>query len=70
MVAPVVPEMDEYAKICPTNVEYVPKVAELGTTQKTLQNLAPLMSLTTLFDAVYKIEMRGLENGKLHSRHL
>ena len=48
--------MDVNAKICPTKCEFVPRVAELVTCQKTRQNRAPLMSLTLLPDAVISVE--------------
>ena len=54
-VAPVCAAMDAIAKMCPTKVELVPKVAELGTTQKTRQNRAPLIRRTTLLDAVISV---------------
>ncbi len=39
----------------PTKVEPVPRVAELPTCQKTLHELAPLMSCTVLVDAVMRV---------------
>jgi hypothetical protein len=39
----------------PTKVERIPRVAELPTTQKTLHELAPLMSCTELVDAVVRL---------------
>ena len=54
-VAPVFAVMDVSAKMWPTKVVPVPKVAELPTCQKTRQNLAPLMRLTVLFDAVVRV---------------
>ena len=42
--------------MCPTNWEYVPKVAELPTFQKIRQYRAPLRRLTLLFDAVISVE--------------
>ena len=48
--------MDSKAKIEPMNVESVPKVAELPTCQKTLQDWAPLISSTELSTAVVKVE--------------
>ena len=40
----------------PTKVLPVPRVAELPTCQKTLQAWAPFSSLTTLFDAVTRVD--------------
>ena len=40
----------------PTNVELVPRVAELPTCQYTLHGEAPLMSDTVLPDAVVRVE--------------
>ncbi len=55
-IAPVVAAMDVNAKMCPTKWEFVPKVAELPTFQKTRQNRAPLMRFTLLPDAVTSVE--------------
>jgi hypothetical protein len=49
---PVPSEMDENARMFPTNVEPVPSVAELPTCQKTLAALAPLIRTTLLLFAV------------------
>ncbi len=54
-VAPVVAAIDVSAMTVPTNVEPVPRVAELTTCQKTLHGLAPLMSDTTLLDPVIRV---------------
>ena len=56
MVAPVVAVMAVEARIVPMNVEAVPSVAELPTSQKTLQGLAPLMRITLLADAVTRVD--------------
>src|SRR5665811_967586 len=55
-VAPVFAEMDVKAKMCPTKLEFVSKVAELPTFQKIRQNRAPLRRLTLLPDAVLSVE--------------
>ena len=47
--------MEVKAKIVPTKVEDVPKVAELPTCQKTLQGSASLIRTTELDDAVIKV---------------
>lgn len=44
------------ARIVPRNVEPVPRVAELPTCQKTLQDWAPLTRLTWLADAVVRVD--------------
>ena len=54
-LAPVVNVIDVKAKMFPTKIEPVPIVAELPTCQKTLQAWAPLMRLTTLFEAVVSV---------------
>ncbi len=54
--APVLAVMDAWARIVPTIFEPVPSVAELPTTQNTLQADAPLMSETLLFDAVPSVD--------------
>ena len=43
---PVVMVMDVSARMFPLNTEFVPRVAELPTCQKTLQALAPLARTT------------------------
>jgi hypothetical protein len=53
---PVVTEIDVNAMIVPLNDEFVPRVAELPTCQKTLQAWAPLMRLTLLADAVMSVD--------------
>jgi len=55
-VAPVVTVIDAKARMFPTKAEYVPIVAELPTCQKTLQTWAPLVRLTTLYDAVTSVD--------------
>lgn len=54
--APVVAEIAIPAMMCPTNVEEVPSVAEVPTSQKTLQAWVPLVSVTVLPLAVLKSE--------------
>ena len=56
-VAPVCAAMDVSAKMCPTNSELVPSVAEDGTTQNTRQNRAPLVSTTLLPAPVISVEV-------------
>ena len=56
-VAPVSALMDKCAKMCPTKWEFVHRVAELGTTQKTRQNRAPWMRRTSLSDAVISVAL-------------
>ncbi len=55
-VVPVCTEIEVSARTEPTNVVLVPSVAELPTCQNTLHALAPLISLTVLFDAVIKVD--------------
>jgi hypothetical protein len=54
-VALVVNVIDVKAKMFPTKIEPVPMVAELPICQKILHACAPLMRLTTLFDAVVSV---------------
>lgn len=56
-LAPVFAAMDVKAKICPTKLEFVPKVAELPTFQKIRQKRALLMRLTLLPAAVMSVEV-------------
>jgi hypothetical protein len=56
MVAPVVAEIDVRARMLPAKVELVPSVAELPTCQKTLHAWAPPVRLTSLADAVMRVE--------------
>jgi len=49
--------IDVSAMIVPTNVEPDPSVAELVTCQKTLQELAPLISFTLLDEAVTRADV-------------
>jgi hypothetical protein len=56
-VAPEVIVIDVRAMIVPARVEPVASVAELVTCQKTLQGLAPLMSVTLLDDDVMNVEV-------------
>ena len=44
------------ARTLPLNVVVVPRVAELPTCQYTLQDWAPLIRLTLLFEAVVSVE--------------
>jgi hypothetical protein len=53
---PVFTVIEVRARMLPLKKEPVPMVAELGTTQNTLQADAPLMRLTTLFEAVISVE--------------
>jgi len=55
-VAPVLAVMEIIASMCPTKLEFVPKVAELPTCQNTRQNRAPLITDTLLFDAVMSVD--------------
>src|SRR5581483_5375157 len=54
-LAPVVSVMLVSARMVPTKVVPVPRVAELPTCQKTLQPLPPLMTRTDAFDAVVSV---------------
>jgi len=54
-VVPVRAEIDSRASTVPTNVVFVPRVAELPTCQKTLHAWAPLINATVLFDAVIRV---------------
>ena len=54
IVAPVVAVTEMRASICPTKVEFVPKVAEEVTCQKTLQACAPFVNCTILAPAVVR----------------
>ena len=56
MVEPVCTVASVSAKMFPTNVVLVPRVAELPTCQKTLQGSTPLISITVLFDAVIRVD--------------
>ena len=59
---PVVIVMEVSARIFPLNTEFVPRVAELPTCQKTLQALAPLARIILLplpvvsVDAIWKMK--------------
>jgi hypothetical protein len=55
-VTPVVTLIDVRARIVPTNVDPVPRVAELPTCQNTLHCCAPLINVTVLPDAVMSVE--------------
>ena len=55
-VTPWVTVMLVRARIVPANVEPVPSVAELPTCQKTLHDWAPLIRLTTLDEAVMRVD--------------
>jgi hypothetical protein len=56
-VTPFASVMDVRARIVPTKVEPEPRVAELVTCQKTLQELPPLMKTTRLVDAVMRSDV-------------
>ena len=53
---PVVTVMDWSAMMVPTNLELVPRVAELPTCQNTLQGCAPLTRMTLLAEAVVSVD--------------
>jgi hypothetical protein len=55
MVAPVLSEIEERAKIFPANRVVVPRVAELPTCQNTLEAWAPLIRTTLLPAAVVSV---------------
>lgn len=55
-IAPVVTAIIVKARMVPRNVEFVPRLAELPTCQKTLQGLAPLMRFTELVDPVMSVD--------------
>lgn len=55
-VTPVVTVIDVRARMFPANIEFVPRVAELPTCQKTLHSWAPLINVTELPDAVVRVE--------------
>ena len=57
IVTPLSIVMDVRARMVPTKVEPDPSVAELVTCQKTLHELAPLMSFTELDDAVTRSDV-------------
>jgi len=54
--APVVTVIDEKARMFPTKAEFVPIVAELPITQKTLLAWAPLIRTTLLPEAVVSVD--------------
>ncbi len=54
--APVVTVTEVKAKRVPTKVEFVPRVADEATCQKTLQAWAPLIRFTLLADAVVRAD--------------
>jgi hypothetical protein len=54
--APVVSEMDWSAITVPAKAEFVPKVADVPTCQKTLQACAPPISTTLRPDVVVRVE--------------
>lgn len=56
-VAPVVSVIEVKARIFPRRVEFVPRVAELVTCQKTLQYEPPLITLTWLDEPVTRLEV-------------
>ncbi len=55
-VVPVCTDAEVKAKMLPTKVELVPRVAELPTCQNTLQASAPPVSLTVLLEAVIRVD--------------
>jgi hypothetical protein len=55
-VVPVFTLIEVSARIVPTNVVFVSRVAELPTCQNTLQGFAPLISRTVLFGAVISVD--------------
>jgi hypothetical protein len=55
-VVPVCTDAEVSARMLPTNVVPVPRVAELPTCQNTLHAWAPLIRLTVLFDAVVRVD--------------
>ena len=56
MFAPVFAVTDVRARTVPTNVDPLPRVAELPTFQKTLHWLAPPVNSTRLADAVMRVD--------------
>ncbi len=54
--APVFAVMDVRARMFPLKPVFVPRVAELPICQKTLQDWAPLIRATLLFEAVVRVE--------------
>jgi len=67
MVVPVNTDTEVNARRLPTKVVFVPRVAELPTCQNTLQDCAPLMRFTVLFDAVISVEPTWKMNTALGS---
>ncbi len=55
-VVPVCTDAEVCARMLPTKVVFVPRVAELPTSKKTLHGEAPLTSMTVLFDAVIRVD--------------
>ncbi len=55
-VTPLFTVIDVSARIVPTKLELVPRVAELPTCQKTLHAWAPPTRVTVLADAVMRVE--------------
>jgi hypothetical protein len=66
-VVPVCTVAEVNAKMLPTKVVLVPKVAELPTCQNTLHAWAPLISATVLFDAVIRVDPTWKMNTALGS---
>lgn len=66
-VAPVCTVAEVRAMTVPTNVEFVPRVAELVTCQKTLHGCAPPMSATLLLDPVINVDAAWKMNTALGS---
>jgi hypothetical protein len=56
IVTPVVAVMEATARMLPLKSEFVPSVAELPISQKTLQGSAALMNAMVLDDAVVSVE--------------
>lgn len=56
LVAPLVAVMSVKAMTVPIKLEPEPRVAELGTTQKTLHAVPPPRTVTALLDAVMSVE--------------
>jgi len=66
-VVPVCTDAEVCARMVPTKVVFVPRVAELPTSKKTLHGEAPLISLTVLLDAVIRVDPAWKMNTALGS---
>jgi len=64
-VAPVFSDAEVNARMLPTKVVPVPRVAELPTCQNTLHGEAPLTSATVLLDAVIRVDPAWKMNTEL-----